>query len=192
MTATRLWATGPRLRLLSPSNCRVPPVRKRAAISPAGYRAETAAHFRLGLRPRCLAGLPDSMSPMGFAATSHRRAGLVVERERWYHYDRFRNRLIIPICDQRGVGTLAVVGFEPGLWTARGIPKYLNSPQTRVFDKSRLLYGLDKARRSNRRFGQQQWWLRATWTSFSSHQSGFPNAVASMGTAIGEPHLQRW
>ncbi|NLT42334.1 MAG: DNA primase [Anaerolineae bacterium] len=156
----------------------------RRYLAGRGIAAETAAHFRLGYAPDAWRACLTRMSADGFARHEIIEAGLVVERDDGITYDRFRNRLIIPICDQRG----AVVGF--GARSLDGShPKYLNSPQTRVFDKSRLLYGLDKARRSIADSGTAVV-VEGYMDVISLHQSGFPNAVASMGTAIGEPHLQ--
>ncbi|MGI6209633.1 MAG: DNA primase, partial [Anaerolineae bacterium] len=118
-------------------------------------------------------------------------AGLAIEREEQdpsrpgaRAYDRFRNRLIIPITDARG----QVVGFGARALDS-SLPKYLNSPQTRVFDKSKLLYGFDKARRAIAN-AETSVIVEGYLDVISLHQAGFRNVVASMGTAIGEPHLQ--
>lgn len=146
--------------------------------------AQTAALFRLGYAPNSWRACLTRMSADGFTRDEILEAGLVVQRDDGNTYDRFRHRLIIPICDPHG----AVVGF--GARSLDGSqPKYLNSPQTRVFDKSRLLYGLDRARRSIADAGASVV-VEGYMDVISLHQSGYRNAVASMGTALGEPHLQ--
>jgi len=84
-------------------------------------------------------------------------AGLAIENDEGHRYDRFRGRLIIPIRDEKGrvtgFGSRSLDGSEP---------KYMNSPQTPIFDKGRLLFGLDRARIAIRN-EQVRCWSRATW-----------------------------
>lgn len=149
-----------------------------------GVTPETADAFRLGYAPDAWRACLTRMAADGYSRGEIIEAGLAVERDEGPVYDRFRHRLVIPICDARG----SVVGF--GARSLDGShPKYLNSPQTRVFDKSRLLYGFDKARRAIADAGASVV-VEGYLDVISLHQSGYRNAVASMGTALGEPHLQ--
>ncbi|NPV08042.1 MAG: DNA primase [Anaerolineae bacterium] len=163
----------------------------RQYLARRGVTEATADHFQLGYAPDSWRALITRMTAEGYTHQELVEAGLVVEREGddptrvgARAYDRFRNRLIIPIADARG----RVVGFGARALDS-SLPKYINSPQTRVFDKSRLLYGLDKARRAIVDAGFSVI-VEGYLDVISLHQSGYRNVVASMGTAIGEPHLQ--
>jgi DNA primase len=100
-------------------------------------------------------------------------------------YDRFRNRLMIPIRDGNG----RVVGFGARTLEKDGIPKYLNSPQSPLFDKSNLLYGLDGAKRAIRE-ARQAVIVEGYMDVIMAWQGGFRNVVAQMGTALTQDQLQ--
>ncbi|MCS7039229.1 MAG: toprim domain-containing protein, partial [Caldilineales bacterium] len=100
-------------------------------------------------------------------------------------YDLFRNRIMFPIVDVRG----NVIGFG-GRVLGEGEPKYLNSPQTPLFDKSSVLFGLDRAR-SAIQAANQVVLVEGYMDVISAHQAGFANVVATMGTAITAEHLKR-
>lgn len=113
-------------------------------------------------------------------------AGLILERRDGSgHYDRFRGRLIFPIRDVAG----DVVGFGARALTPQDTPKYLNSPQTAVFDKSQVLYGIDRARQAIRR-AEQAVIVEGYTDVISAHTHGFENVVASLGTALTEAQLR--
>jgi len=156
----------------------------RAYLASRGVGAEIAAEFQLGYAPNAWRSLSTRLMTQSFGREELLEAGLIVEREDGRFYDRFRHRLIFPICDARG----RVVGF--GARTLDGSdPKYLNSPQTRVFDKRTLLYGLDKARRAIMEQGTAVI-VEGYMDVIAAHEAGYRNVVASMGTAIGEAQLQ--
>jgi DNA primase len=113
-------------------------------------------------------------------------AGLVSEREGGGTYDRFRGRIMFPIRDAQG----RMSGFGARVLDPQGIPKYLNSPQTAVFDKGRLLYGLDKARQAIRRQDQAVI-VEGYMDVIGLHQAGYENAVSPMGTALSESQLRQ-
>ncbi|MFW6082960.1 MAG: DNA primase, partial [Chloroflexota bacterium] len=94
--------------------------------------------------------------------------------------------LMIPICDGRG----RVVGFGARTLDPEGVPKYLNSPKTPVFDKSAILFGLDKARQAIRRQDQVVI-VEGYMDVMQAHQAGYENVVAQMGTALTEPQLKQ-
>ena len=99
-------------------------------------------------------------------------------------YDRFRHRIMFPIRDERG----RMAGFGARILDPNDIPKFLNSPQTVIFDKSRLLYGLDRARKPIRNVDQAVI-VEGYLDVIALHQAGFENAVSPMGTALTERHL---
>lgn len=99
-------------------------------------------------------------------------------------YDRFRHRIMIPIRDGRG----RMAGFGARIINPDDVPKFLNSPQTPVFDKGRLLYGLDRARKAIRQ-SEQAVIVEGYLDVIALHQAGFANAVSPMGTALTDHQL---
>ena len=113
-------------------------------------------------------------------------AGLLTENiDKGTTYDRFRQRLMFPIRNVSG----RVVGFGARTLEPDGIPKYLNSPQTDLFDKSHLLYGLDIAKRHIRE-ARQAVIVEGYMDVIQAWQAGYRNVVAQMGTALTEPQLR--
>lgn len=142
--------------------------------------------FQLGYAPGEWRALSSYLLEKGYALEDLVTAGLVVvPEEREGHYDRFRHRLIIPIRDHRG----QVVGFG-----ARALdesqPKYLNSPQSPLFDKGRILFGLDSAREAIRATGRAVI-VEGYMDVLMARQHGMDNVVATMGTALTEAHLSQ-
>jgi DNA primase len=111
-------------------------------------------------------------------------AGLVIEREGGGMYDRFRGRLIFPIRDAQG----RIVGFGGRALDKNTQPKYMNTPQTALFDKSSILFALDLARDSIRKTNQAVI-VEGYMDALVAHQSGISNVVAGMGTAVGEKQI---
>ena len=101
-------------------------------------------------------------------------------------YDRFRGRLMIPIRDLRG----RVVGFGARALLPDAVPKYLNSPQTDLFDKSALLYGLDLAKKGIREAGEAVV-VEGYMDVIQAHQAAYTNVIAQMGTALTEAQLRQ-
>ncbi len=123
----------------------------------------------------------------GYTVDELIKAGLLVHREETDStYDRFRDRLMIPIRDPRG----RVIGFGARTLDPQGTPKYINSPQTVLFDKSSTLFGLDAARRSIRQ-EDRAIIVEGYMDVMQAHQAGFENVVAQMGTALTEPQLRQ-
>lgn len=142
--------------------------------------------FQLGYAPGEWRALSSYLLEKGYALEDLVTAGLVVvPEEREGHYDRFRHRLIIPIRDRQG----RVVGFG-----ARALdesqPKYLNSPQSPLFDKGRLLFGLDSAWEAIRATGRAVI-VEGYMDVLMARQHGMDNVVATMGTALTEAHLSQ-
>ena len=108
-----------------------------------------------------------------------KESGLMSVNERQGMYDKFWNRVMFPIMDING----KVIGFG-GRVMGDAKPKYLNSPETVIFDKSRNLYGLHIARTSRKKYMLV---CEGYMDVISMHQAGFTNAVASLGTALTQP-----
>lgn len=141
---------------------------------------EMVEQFRLGFAPDSWDSLLNFLASRNIPADLVAEAGLASQRDSGGHYDRFRNRLIFPIRDREG----NMVGFG-GRALGNAQPKYLNSPQTLVFDKSSLVYGLDLARDAIRE-ADEVVIVEGYMDAITAHQFGYRNVVASMGTALTE------
>ncbi len=100
-------------------------------------------------------------------------------------FDRFRDRLMIPVRDERG----RMAGFQARALRPDAIPKFMNSPQTALFDKGRLLFGLDRARKPIREAGAAVV-VEGNLDVIAAHQAGFENVVSSQGTALTEHQMR--
>ncbi len=163
-----------------------------AAASVRGYlakrelTAETIATFQLGYALNEWEGLKSHFIERGYSVADLLAAGLIVERDDGTAgYDRFRNRLIIPIRNPQG----KVIGFGARALADDQVPKYLNSPQTLLFDKSATLYGLDLARKHIRQVDQVVI-VEGYMDVIQAYQRAAHNVVAQMGTALTEPQLK--
>ena len=151
-----------------------------------GFSTETVEKFALGAAPASWDSLLTSLTSGGFTAEHLEAAGLIITREDGGQYDRFRGRAMFPIHDAQG----RTIGFSARqLTTDSSSPKYINSPQTIVFDKSRVLYGIDVARRaiSDQRLA---YIVEGQADVLAMHQAGLSNTVATSGTALTAEHLQ--
>jgi DNA primase len=119
----------------------------------------------------------------GFEPEEIEAAGLAIRRESGGYYDRFRGRLMFPIRDAKG----QVIAFG-GRALGDAQPKYMNSPQTLLFDKSRVLYGLDLAR-DTIRASDSTVIVEGYVDVIIAHQYGFHNVVAPLGTALTGEHV---
>ncbi|MFC2010304.1 DNA primase [Chloroflexota bacterium] len=145
-----------------------------------GLSQETIAEFQLGYGLNSWEELKKYLLEKGFTQDEILEAGLVVASDDGETHDRFRNRLIFPINDNRGRTT----GFGARVLDD-SLPKYVNSPQTPVFDKSGTIYAIDRAAPAIR---QQNLAVivEGYMDVITAHQNGFKNVVAAMGTAITE------
>jgi len=143
-----------------------------------GLAEEAVRSFRLGYALDLWQGLLQYLRERSFDSGQILEAGLVLEREGGGYYDRFRGRLIIPIRDYDG----NVVGFS-GRVLDDSQPKYMNSPQTPLFDKGSILFGVDQAKREVR-LKDQVVIVEGYMDVMMAHQEGRKNVVASMGTAL--------
>ncbi|MCB0195965.1 MAG: DNA primase [Anaerolineae bacterium] len=150
------------------------------------FTAETIATFQLGFALNEWDGLKNHFIARGYSPDELLAAGLIVERDDGSPgYDRFRDRLMIPIRDPRG----RVIGFGARALQVDQVPKYLNSPQTVLFDKSNTLYGLDLARK-HIRDADQAVVVEGYMDVIQAYQRGARNVVAQMGTALTEQQLK--
>ncbi len=151
----------------------------RKYVQSRGLTAATVERFGLGYAPDRWDVLLKHLRQRRHAPELAVEAGLLREGERdGSRYDLFRGRLLFPIRDAGG----AVIGFG-GRILGEGQPKYLNSPQTPLFDKSTVLYGLDQARQAIRR--EEQVIIVEGYTdAVIAHQHGYTNVVAALGTAL--------
>lgn len=149
----------------------------RSYLEQRGISKESISRFELGLSPRDGQGLFNHLAKNGFTAEQMVRAGAVHLNQDGGHRDAFRGRLMIPIRNEQG----ELAGFGSRALDD-SLPKYLNTGRTPVFDKSRILYGLNLARESVRNKGIVI--VEGYMDAITAHQHGFDNVVASMGTAL--------
>ena len=149
-----------------------------AYLQDRGVAPETAAAFNLGLSPDGFEELKVHLVGQGFTEEQLQRAGLVTRSQQGSSRDLFHSRLMFPIRNVEG----RVVGFG-GRELDGSVPKYLNTPQTPVFDKSSLLWALDAARDSIKLRGEGVV-VEGYMDALMAHQQGYTNVVASMGTAL--------
>ena len=144
---------------------------------------ESANRFHLGFSPDSWEALKNFLASKGYEEKELLKAGLIIEKEGGGSYDRFRNRLMFPIYDIQG----RVTGFGARALD-ESLPKYINSPQTPIFDKSSSLYAIDKARPTIR---QKNLIIivEGYMDAIAAHQHGFQNVVASMGTSLTEKQV---
>jgi DNA primase len=153
--------------------------RARAYLAERGLADETLDRFGIGYAPNTWDALTRRLRDRGFKDAELVGAGLAGPSPRGGVYDRFRGRIIIPIRDATG----RAVGLGGRIMPGAEGPKYLNSPATAVFDKSRTLYGIDLAKVAIRR--EKLAVIVEGYTDvMAAHQAGFTNVVASLGTAL--------
>jgi DNA primase len=150
-----------------------------------GLTDETIKVFELGYAPDGWETMVNHFLEKGYNPKDLVAAGLASEREDGSLYSRFRNRVIFPIRDHRE----RMAGYGARALSDEDMPKYLNSPQSELFDKSALLYGLDKARRSIRS-DDQVVIVEGYLDVIAPYQAGYTNLVSPMGTALTEEQLR--
>ncbi|MCI9353237.1 MAG: DNA primase [Firmicutes bacterium] len=139
--------------------------------------------FGIGYAPKGQQELYQYLQKQGFSQQELQKSGLIIERkEEKGYFDRFRNRLMFPILDIQG----RVIGFG-GRILSQGEPKYLNSPETLLFNKSKNLYGLNFAKNTRKR---EIILVEGYMDMISLYQAGFRNVAASLGTAFNQEHVK--
>ena len=150
--------------------------RARAYMAQRGIGRTTATNFGLGCAPDEWSALERAMRDKGYTDYELFDAGLVKKGKRGGYYDTFRNRLMFPVIDVQG----RVIGFSGRILGEDG-PKYLNSPETTVFNKGSNLFALNLAKKT------KSGYILLTEGNIdvvSLHQAGFDSAVASLGTSL--------
>ena len=155
----------------------------RALLDRRGITPETARAFGMGFAPDSRGKLKTALKTYGDAMLVE--SGMLIQVEGKDPYDRFRGRLMIPIRDARG----RTIAFG-GRILDQGEPKYLNSPETPLFDKGRTLYNLDRASAASRKAGRVIV-VEGYMDVIALAQAGIGEAVAPLGTALTEPQLER-
>ncbi|WP_125099226.1 DNA primase [Leucobacter chromiireducens] len=156
----------------------------RAFLEQRGFDPAAAERFGVGYAPRGWSGLTDHLKAQGYTPAELAQAGLVSEGQRGV-YDRFRGRLVWPIRDTSG----QTIGFGARkLYEDDNGPKYLNTPETPVYHKSQVLYGLDLAKRAISR-GKRAVVVEGYTDVMACHLAGIDTAVATCGTAFGKEHI---
>jgi DNA primase len=155
----------------------------RSYVTGRGFSLKTVADFQLGFSPDSWDALKQHLMDRGYSQGELLTAGLIIEAEAGKSHDRFRNRLMFPIHDVRG----RITGFGARALDD-SLPKYINSPQTPIFDKSSSLYGINVATAAIR---QQDLAVivEGYMDVITAHQNGSPNVVASMGTSVTEKQV---
>ena len=156
----------------------------RSHLEQRGVFPETVESFQLGFSPNSWDALLRHLVKRGYGENELLAAGLIIEKEGGGRRDLFRNRLMFPIRNDQG----RIVGFG-GRALDDTVPKYLNSPQTAIFDKSGILYGIDRAQGVIREQGLAII-VEGYMDAIAAHQSGIANVVASMGTSLTEKQVR--
>ena len=155
----------------------------RSYLAGRGIDDETRARFRLGYAPDTRTALRNAVMDAEHPEALLVEAGLLIRPDDGTPYDRFRGRVIFPITDRRG----RVIAFG-GRILGEGQPKYLNSPDTPLFSKGRVLYGMATAREAAHR--NRRVFVTEGYTDvIALNRAGYAEAVAPLGTALTESHL---
>ncbi len=178
----RLWALCKESARFFNEQLKTPAAQEvRAYVAKRGLSNSTVTRFGLGFAPNSWTALIDAMTAKGFTKQELLEAGLVLQhKDKGTFYDRFRNRLMFPIIDVRG----NVIGFG-GRVMDDSTPKYLNSPETIIFNKRRNLFAMNIVKKSK----QEHIILTEGYMdAIALHQYGFDCAVASLGTSLTQEH----
>ena len=154
----------------------------RAYLDKRAISRKIAVRFGMGAAPDEWNALMRAMTAKGYTKQELLTAGLIVANKNGNFYDKFRNRLMLPVIDVRG----DVVGFGSRVLD-KSEPKYMNSTETPVYSKRRVLYGLNLARKTKR---PNIILCEGNLDVVTLHQAGFDNAVASMGTALTNEQIR--
>jgi DNA primase len=159
----------------------------RRFLGERGFDAGSAAHFGVGYAPRSWDKMLKALSDQGFTREELSNAGLVSTGQRGV-YDRFRGRLVWPIRDVTG----QTIGFGARkLYDDDQGPKYLNTPETPIYKKAQVLYGLDLAKRDIARGDPRRVVVGEGYTDvMAAHLAGVTTAIATCGTAFGTEHIK--
>lgn len=160
-----------------------------------GISSKSIKEFRIGYALDSWDSLYEHLTDLGYKADNIEKAGLIIQKQgvtrnsqsvTRNYYDRFRKRIMFPICDLSG----QVIGFTGRVFKGNeSTAKYVNSPETLIFSKSRILYGLDKAKVDIRK-KEQCILVEGQTDAVMSYQAGAKNTIATSGTALTSDHLR--
>jgi DNA primase len=156
----------------------------RKYLTHRGLSKDTQKQFQLGFAPDDWRQVVRMFSRKGVALKLVETSGLIVQKENKGYYDRFRNRLIFPIKNINN----QVTGFG-GRVLDDSLPKYLNSPETPIYHKSRILYGLREAKQDLLK-SEQVFIVEGYMDLLAMYQYNIPNVVATLGTALTLQHIR--
>jgi len=151
-----------------------------------GLKEETLNEFNLGFAPSGFDTLKNFLFKKGHKEEEMVLSGLIIRREENKIYDRFRNRIIFPITNLYGQTIGFTARIMPGTETEEG--KYINTPETLIFNKRKILYGLDKAKKEIRE-KKEAVLVEGQMDVIACYQAGFKNVVCSSGTALTEEQV---
>jgi len=165
----------------------------RLYLADRGIFEDTVESFGFGWAPQTWDGLLKHLLKSGYTIPELLASGLIVQKDGGGrnlkdpsgYYDRFRSRVMLPICDLRK----QVLGFG-GRILGEGSPKYLNSPETPLFNKGRALYLLEKARGAAGKTADTLIIVEGYFDAIALHQAGITNTVATLGTALTPDHIR--
>ena len=160
--------------------------RAREHLAKRGLSGAALESFQIGYALESWDAGLNYLKTKGFAEGELLDAGLVKMRETGGAYDHFRNRIMIPIRDVHG----RLVGFGGRVLNPDDLPKFLNTPQTALFDKGALLYGMEKAHKAIRET-REAVIVEGYMDVIAAHQAGYANVVSPMGTAFTEAQLRQ-
>lgn len=156
-----------------------------AYLKKRGLSADIIDRFKLGYAPKGWNNIINFFSKKGVPLANVERSGLILsKKDRRGYYDRFRDRIVFPIFDVNQ----NIIGFG-GRVMDDSLPKYLNSPETSVYNKSRSLYGLYLAKNKSRTT-DSIYIVEGYLDLLTLHQHGIENAVATLGTALTDDHVR--
>jgi len=151
-----------------------------------GVHPDAVTLFRIGAAPDAWDDTVNWAKAKGFEPALVEQAGLIIKRDNGGHYDRFRGRLMFPICDEQG----RVIAFSGRVLQGdEKTAKYVNSPETPLFTKGRVLFGLDKAKRAILDAGHAII-CEGQLDTIACHAAGIRNVVAPQGTALTSDHAR--
>lgn len=157
-----------------------------AYLAKRGLSDAAIARWRIGYAPEAWDALRNWANQKKIPSELLEQAGLLVRNDQGHVYDRFRGRIMFPICDDQG----RVVAFSGRILTEdKQQAKYVNSPETPIFQKSRVLFALDRAKRPMTEAGFAVV-CEGPLDALSSHEAGVDNVVAPQGTALTEHHAR--
>lgn len=159
----------------------------RKYLKDRGLTEQTIELWRIGFSPNSFDFLQKALTNKKISFDRMSAAGVASRSERGQNYDRFRNRITFPIFDYRG----DVVGFSARILPSNdsNSAKYVNSPETAIYNKSKVMFGLNFAKEAIRKAGEAVI-VEGQMDVIQAHQAGFTNTVATSGTALTEDHLR--